>query len=367
MQNENDLQRLVRWLREQLPDAADVRIDSSDRIVFGHSAEITALTLAWRADGADHRRDVVLRLCPPSPGLLEPYDMQRQFTILRALEPTAVRSPAVLWLENTGEVLGRPFYVMEKEPGEVYERNVPAELDAQPATIRRMTEGIVEQVAAIHTVDLAEVGLAALGDGRSYLDDQLRHWASEMQRVQKDRLPALERLYQELREQQPAASERVTLVHGDVKPGNFAFQGGEVTGVFDWEMSAVGDPLADIGYLELFWNTPSFFTSRPSALTVDEAVSRYEKLTGIPVRHREWYRAFQAFKTCIILLVGSMLFDAGASDDLRFAHMGSVIPHYTRAALRDLGVDDDLDSGPVTPRPERIREVQERMAAASAG
>ncbi|ADP80576.1 phosphotransferase family protein [Pseudofrankia inefficax] len=365
MRGTDDLHRLTGWLAERMPAASGLRIENADRITFGHSAEITALALAWTEGGTARRRDVVLRLCPPSPGLLEPYDMARQFTILRALEPTAVRGPAVLWLDESGDVLGRPFYVMAKVPGQVYEQHIPAELEASPTTIHRMTQGIIEQLAAIHSVDPGERGLAGEGEGRTYLADQLAHWSAELRRVRKDRLPALERLHEALVERRPVPSERITLVHGDVKPGNFAFEGGEVTGVFDWELAGIGDPLADIGYLELFWNVPVHFTSRPAALAFEDAVAYYERLTGIPVRHRDWYRSFQTFKTCVILLVGTMMFDSGASDDLRFAEMGLAIPHYTRAALRDLGVADDLDPGPVRASRERYREVRDRLAAAA--
>lgn len=363
-----DLDRLSAWLcerlREQAPTATDLRIENADRVTFGHSAEITLLTLAWRAGGGGHRRDVVLRLRPPSPGLLEPYDMKRQFDILRGLEGTAVRSPAVLWLDDSGSVLGRPFYVMERIPGDVYEERIPPELDARPDLIRRMTEGIVEQLAEIHTVDLDRTGLSALGDGRSHLDDELRRWESELIRVRKGPLPALERLLAVLRERQPAPSERITLVHGDVKPGNFLFRpDGEVGGVLDWELTAVGDPLADIGYLELFWSMPHFITGRPSALPIEEALAYYEKLTGIPIRNREWYRAFQGFKTAVILLVGAMMFDAGISDVPRFAYMGRAVPFLTTAALRELGVEEDLDSGPVQASDERLREVLARRSA----
>ncbi|MDT3443192.1 MULTISPECIES: phosphotransferase family protein [unclassified Pseudofrankia] len=358
MRTEDALERLTSWLRERIPSATDVRVENSSRVTFGHSAEMLMLALAWRTGTEHHRRDVVLRLRPPFPGLLEPYDMTRQFTILRALENTDVRGPAVLWLDESGEVLGRPFYVMERVVGDVYEQETPTELVERPATLHRMTQALVEQLAAIHSVDLSGTGLAALGDGRSYVDDQLDHWTAEMRRVQRAELPSLERLLTELRDRRPTASERVTLVHGDPKPGNFAFVDGEVTGVFDWEMAGIGDPLADVGYLDLLWKTPVFFTSRPSALTADEALAYYEELTGIPVRHREWYRAFQSFKTCVILLVGAMLFDAGDTDDLRFGLMGMGIPPYTRRALRGFGIDEPLPSGPVEPRPERLLAVR---------
>jgi aminoglycoside phosphotransferase (APT) family kinase protein len=302
----------------------------------------------------------VLRARPPAPGLLEPYDLERQFRILRALEPTPVRAPKVYWYEGSGEILGREFYVMERLDGTVYEQGVPAELSDAPERIARMSRSVVEQIAAIHRVAPEQAGLGFLGDGTHFLDRQLEHWASEMHRVQRGLLPALERLLAELIAQQPEPSRTVTLVHGDPKPGNFAFVDDEVSAVFDWELTTLGDPLADIGWAEVNWTTPGSFTIRPGGLTTDELVELYEELSGIPVVHREWYRAFQGFKVCVIMLVGAMLFDRGVSDDLRFAYMGMAVDMFTKPALAALGVDDDIEPGPVTARDERVRQVQER-------
>ncbi len=362
MKTDDIQRRLASWFAGKLPDAHDVRIEGLDRLEFGHSAETLLFTICWHAHGADRRQDVVLRLRPPPPGLLEPYNLRRQFEILRALEATPVRSPRALWLEGTGAVLGREFYVMERLAGTVYERSVPHELEADPQRIRRMSESMVEQIAAIHTVDLRATGLDAIGDGRGYLDRELQHWAGEIRRVQRGPLPALERLLKALRALQPEQCPKITLVHGDPKPGNFAFQSDRVSGVLDWEMATVGDPLADIGWAEITWRMPSSFTARPASLSADELVARYEDLTGIGVRHRHWYRAFQGLKIAVIMLVGAMLFDDGFTDDLRMAEMGYGVHPFTRDALRDLGVDEELDSGPVTAREERIAAVRRRTS-----
>jgi aminoglycoside phosphotransferase (APT) family kinase protein len=242
--------------------------------------------------------------------------------------------------------------------GTVYERSVPEDLAAAPDRIRRMSESIVAQIAAIHSVDLRATRLAAIADGRDHLERELQHWAGEMRRLQRGPLPALERLLTELCERRPDQSPTVRLVHGDPKPGNFAFAGDEVSAVFDWEMATLGDPLADVGWAESLWRTPGSFTSLPGALTPDELVARYEELTGIRVRHRAWYRAFQQLKLTVILFVGGMLFDGGFTDDLRLAEMGLVVHPMTRRALRELGIDEELEPGPVSPREERIRAVR---------
>lgn len=354
--------RLTTWVAEQLQGADQVRIEGLDRVAFGHSAETLLFTVAWRESSGEHREDVVLRVRPPAPGLLEPYDLRRQFEILHALSGSAVRAPRALWYEGSGAVLGREFYVMQRLPGEVYERGVPAEIAGDPARVRRMGESLVEQLAAIHTVDLRATGLDRVADGHGYLDRELAHWGEQVAAVQRGPLPAIERLLAELKAGQPAQCPRITLVHGDAKPGNYAFTGAEVSAVFDWEMATIGDPLADLGWLEILWPMPGSVTSLPGALTAEEMIGHWEARTGITAQHRAWYRAFQGLKLAVIMLVGGMRFDAGHSDDLRLAEMAGATHFMTQVALQQLGIDEELPSGPVRPRPERVAEVRSRRA-----
>jgi len=263
--DENASARLTAWIASQLVAAHDVRLEGFEVADFGHSAETLLFSVAWQDDDGDQREEVVLRTRPPGTGLLPPYDLGLQFKIPCGLEGTAARAPRALWFEPTGAVLGRDFYVMERIDGDVFERTVPDEIAADPARIRRMTEEIVEQVAAIHSVDL------------------------------------------------------------------------EAT---------------------LLWAAPVGLPFTPGALTIDEVIDRYEELTGIRVRHGSWYRAFQMLKTAVIMLSGSMLFDSRESDDLRFAEMGLYVSYYTQRAFAEFGIDDDLESGPVAPRPERIDAVK---------
>jgi aminoglycoside phosphotransferase (APT) family kinase protein len=353
-------ERLSGWLRTQLPDAEDVRIEGLDRVEFGHSAEMMVFTIVTQRGGVEERHDVILRLRPPPPALLEPYDLKRQFDILRALEDTPVRVPRALWLEDSGDVLGREFFIMERVAGDVYEMESPA---GSPESIRGMCEGMATQLAAIHTVDLDDVDLSFLGDGRDHLDRELDHWAAEMHRVQRGTLPALERLLQGLRETKPEPYSKVTLVHGDAKPGNFAFVGDDVSAVFDWEMTTVGDPLTDIGWMELLWMQPVGITSHESSLTIEEFLERYESASGITPVNRPWYRALNAYKMAVICLIGAMMFDSGASDDLKLVVAAGGVPILPLLGLADLGITEQFDNGPVEIGEERILEVRSRVAA----
>ena len=285
-------ERLREWFAAQLPGASDLTLEGFDHVTVGHSSETIAATLAWRADDGEHRRDVVLRAWPVPPGLLEPYDLHRQFTILRAIDPTPVPAPRRrLWYEPTGNVLGREFYVMERLDGTVYEGALPAELEGAGDRLGRCPAASWRR--SWRSTRLISWELASAASGRDHLDRELADWTAELRRVQRDHLPALERLAAELTDRRPEPSPTITLVHGDPKPGNFAFLDDAVSVIFDWELATVGDPLADVGYLECMWSSPASFTSRDGVLTVDEFVAHYECLTGYAVRDREWYRAIQ--------------------------------------------------------------------------
>ncbi len=346
--------RLTGWLRTQLPDHDDVRLEGLDRVEFGHSAEMMVVTIVTSAG----TRDVVIRLRPRPPALLEPYDLTRQFTVLRALKGSTVRVPRALWLEDVGDVLGRPFFVMERVPGTVYEMEAPQSPEVSAASVKRMCEGMAEQLAAIHTVDIAAADLESLDDGHTHLDREIEHWSAEMARVKRGTLPALERLLGELKDSQPQPSPEMTLVHGDAKPGNFAFVGDEVSAVFDWELTTVGDPMTDIGYLELLWRMPVGIPSHEAALAIDDVIAHYAAQSGLPVANREWYRAFNAFKLAVINLIGSRLFDDGVTDDQRFMLNAYGIPMFTQMGLTDLGVAEHLEDGPVLPSEERMKAAR---------
>jgi aminoglycoside phosphotransferase (APT) family kinase protein len=226
-----------------------------------------------------------------------------------------------------------------------------------------MCAGMADQLAAIHSIDLTAVDLSFLDDGRDHLDREIDHWANEMHRVQRGTLPALERLLQALRDTKPEPCPKITLVHGDAKPGNFAFLGDDVSAVFDWEMTTLGDPLTDIGWMELLWMQPVGITSHPAALTIDEFLERYEAASGITVANRPWYRALNAFKMAVICLIGAMLFDGGNSDDLKLVVAAGAVPILPLLGLADLGVDGQFETGPVEIREERILEVQAQASA----
>ena len=193
---------MTAWLHTQLPDADEVRVEGLDRVNFGHSAEMMVLTVVARHGD----RNVVKTWCcvcgPDRLRCWNPTTSRASSTILRGLEDTAVRVPRALWLEETGEVLGRPFFVMERVGGDVYEMESP---DAADQTVVRMCESLAEQLAAIHSVDLKRPGWTRSMTVTTTSTANSTAGPSEMHRVKRGSLPALERLLQALRDSKPAA------------------------------------------------------------------------------------------------------------------------------------------------------------------
>ena len=351
-ENEDVAIRLAQWLATQLPNAGGVRIEGLDRSDVGHSAETLLFTLVDVEDGVERRRDLVARLRPPDPWLLPPYDLGRQVRVLRALEPTSVRAPRVFWYDAGGAAIGRELYVMERVPGAVYEGAPPD--DATPGRVGIMCRSLIEQVAAMHLVDIDATGLREVADGEQHLEREFDHWEAEIHRVRRGPLPALERLVSELTAAKPKGGRHVTLVHGDVKSGNFAFAGTEVSGVFDWEMATVGDPLTDIGYAETLWSLTGV-TALPGAPSPDEFVRQWEEITGFAADHRAWYRGFALMKLAAISLVGGWLFDTGQTDDPRFYGLGHGARFMVRRGLPEVGVTEKLEMGPIDPLEDPTR------------
>src|SRR4051794_38986228 len=162
-----DHRRLAEWFASCL-GVDTVTVEDFGGIPTGHSAETTRLGLSWDAPDGRRHRDVVIRVRPEPPGLLEPYDLRKQYRLLCALESTPVRAPRVVGYEGTGELLGREFLAMDFAPGTVYEREVPDELANHPARVRHMSEELVDELTRIHAVSTTDLGF--LGDGATFWD-----------------------------------------------------------------------------------------------------------------------------------------------------------------------------------------------------
>jgi aminoglycoside phosphotransferase (APT) family kinase protein len=262
----------------------------------------------------------------------------REARLLRALEGTPVRVPRVLAVGDDEAVLGVPFYVMAEVRGSVLASSIPEQLDT-PAERRRTSEELVDALAELHRVDWRACGLDGYGKPTGYLERQLRRFSGLWEHNKTRELDVVEELGAWLRDNMPE-SQKATIVHGDYRLGNVMMGESvpaELVAIFDWELSTIGDPLADVGYLTVTWvehDDPQdtmfanlgAVTRREGFLTREGLIARYEERSGRSVAALNWYQALALWKAAVFMEGNYKRFQAGSTDDEYLALFDRGVP-----------------------------------------
>jgi aminoglycoside phosphotransferase (APT) family kinase protein len=295
--------RLTRWL-------------SDNGVAYGELLGIELIpggrsNLTYRLDLSGSR--LVLRRPPLGHVLPTAHDMSREFRVLSALHGTSIPVPAPLAACTDPDVIGAPFYLMEY----VDARVLRTEQDAAQLTsdqARQLSERLAEMLAAIHGVDIEATGLAGFGRPEGYLARQLTRWQRQWELSVTREMPGYSRLVDRLAAGLPSGGDH-TLVHGDFRLDNMLVTLGQrpkVAAVVDWEMSTLGDPLADLGLTLIYWADPddaqwaaisigAAVTGMPGFLTRAELAARYAELTGRDLSGIGYYMAFGCYKLAVVL------------------------------------------------------------------
>jgi aminoglycoside phosphotransferase (APT) family kinase protein len=253
--------------------------------------------------------EMVLRRPPLRAVRPTAHDMTREHRVLSALAGTAVPVPRPLLLCSDPDVLGAPFYLMERVHGVIARSVLPDGYAPAPADRAAMTTALVDVLADLHAVDPAAVGLAGFGRPEGYLERQLRRWSGEWQALRGADLPAVDALAAELVARAPAGVGG-PVVHGDYRLDNVVLDPADparVAAVLDWEMSTLGDPLADLGLLVVYWQPAAAAAVTPSVTWLpgfpgrSAVVARYAERTGRDVDALPWYVAFGYFKLAVVV------------------------------------------------------------------
>ena len=309
-----------------------------ERHQAGHSNETFFITRG------DER--YVLRRPPAGAFLPSAHDVGREFTVLSGLNGTVARSPQTVVSCDDPEVIGAPFYLMERIDGTVIRADLP---DFLTETERpRVGEELVDSLVELHSIEPASVGLDGFGKPTGYLERQLRRWNGQLELTLPFTrpLPDLEKVGAWLHDNLPE-SPPSTLVHGDYKLDNVMFVPEipvRLNAILDWEMSTIGDPLADLGWMISFWSEPedpggdvfadlTNVTVQPGFSRRKDLIARYEERSGIDVRAMDWYRVLATWKLAILLEGSYARHLAGATDDPFFARMEAGVPALARRGL----------------------------------
>ncbi len=281
-------------------------------------------------------REYVLRRPPFGSTVRGAHDMGREVAVLSKLAPVYACAPAVIGFEPSGEVLGAPFYLMERRRGVILRKQLPPSLAADPARIRRVCELLVDALVDLHAVDYAAAGLGDLGKPAGYVERQVTGWTERYRGAQTDDIPAIEEVATWLARVRPTDGAPA-LIHNDFKFDNVIFDPGleTITGVLDWEMTTIGDPLMDLGTSLAYWaqasDPPAYHqlpfgpTATPGMMTRLEVASRYLERSGRTTFQLVFYYAFGLLKTAVIAQQIYFRYVKGATRDPRFAAIGMAV------------------------------------------
>ncbi len=294
-------------------------------------------------------RRLVLRRPPLGHVLPTAHDMRREWRVISALAPTSVPVPEPVAFCDDHDVIGAPFYLMGHVDGAAVRTREDA-LGLTPVQTRRLSERLAEVLAAIHAIDYKRVGLGDFGRPEGYMARQLERWGQQWERSKTAELPAYDRLVARLRERLPARSAS-TLVHGDYRLDNTLVRLSPDPGILavvDWEMSTLGDPLADLGLTLTYWQDPgdeerasvpvaAGVTVAPGFLTAREFAAHYATVSGADLSDLDFYVAFGNYKLAVIVEGIHARFRQGKTVGEGFEHIGAAVPTLVDRALRVLG------------------------------
>ncbi|WP_235739081.1 phosphotransferase family protein [Nocardioides alcanivorans] len=296
-----DLRALEHYLVKELPHGPAGPLTA--RLIAGGRSNPTY-------DVSDGSRHWILRRPPYGEILQSAHDMSREARVMGALHGSAVPVPMVVAHCQDAEVLGAPFYVMDMLEGRTYRTHE----DTGTLSVeqrRALTESMVTTLVALHSIDPADVGLADWGRPEGYLQRQVSRWGRQWHEIKTSERSEVDELVERLTRSMPPL-RFPGIVHGDFKIDNLMVDHDDpsrILGLLDWEMSTLGDTLADLGVLISFWDEVGRLhnpitagaTAHEGFPSADEVVALYADRRGIDVDDLEWYIVFADFKIAVIL------------------------------------------------------------------
>jgi aminoglycoside phosphotransferase (APT) family kinase protein len=317
-----DEQNVSKWFTEYVPD---VELPLEFTLIAGGRSNLTYKV----EDAASHRW--ALRRPPVSHVLPTAHDMAREHRIISAVGPAGVPVATAIGLCTDVEVNQAPFYVMEFVDGHILRSAEQVVAAFDDATRPEIGNNLADTLAALHAVDPDDVGLGDLARQDGYIERQLKRWSEQFRNgiVNGDDYDGLvEHVASDLRARVPDQIG-LGIVHGDYRLDNTVFDDrGGVRAILDWELCTLGDPMADLGLLMVYWNDRDeagvgigvSATTAPGMATRKEMLERYAKASGRDVSAIPFYTAFGYWKLACIMqgVYARYLGGAGGGDSGSF-------------------------------------------------
>ena len=288
-----------------------------------------------------NEKEFVLRRPPIGPVAPTAHDMPREYNLLRVIHPHFRLAPKPLLLCEDSAVIGAPFYLMERRHGLIVRQSLPAPLSDELNARARLSETVVDTLAALHAVDIYATGIASIGKPEGLVRRQVRGWAERWQRSKTGALDQMEKVIEWLEQQLPPESgnKAATIVHNDFKLDNLMLAAADPTSVIavlDWEMTTVGDPLIDLGLLLTYWTlrganeneqnrSLTAVTNGPGWFTREDIITRYQAKTGRDLSRIVFYEVFARFKIAVVIQQIYFRYVKGQTQDERFRNLDALV------------------------------------------
>lgn len=289
--------------------------------------------------------ELILRRPPTGELLPSAHDMGREARVQRGLAGTAIPVPRIL-LHDGGDLIGIQCYVMEKVPGHIVRGELPAGYADGLAERTAMAHAFVDILADLHAVEAKSVGLGDYGRPGGFMERQVRRWGGQWAASKSAPVPEVEELGRLLAARIPA-QQRSAIVHGDYRTDNVVYDAGDpsrINGVLDWELSTLGDPLADVGNLMLYWRGPDDpalsvipgVTHLPGFPDRAALLERYAARSGADLSDMAFYQGFAHYKFAIIVQGVAVRSRDGAMGGQDFGNLDDDIRHLGQQGLARL-------------------------------
>lgn len=291
-------------------------------------------------------REMVLRRPPFGKKAKTAHDMSREYKILSALHPVFPLSPKPLLYSEDPEIMGCPFYVMERIPGIILRKNLPKEMTLRPEDARSLCENMIRCLNTLHTIDYRKIGLDTLGKPEGYVRRQVEGWSARYRDARTDDAPDFEKVMAWLHEKMPEETDRPGIVHNDFKLDNVVLNPSnprEIKGILDWEMATIGDPLMDLGGSLAYWVDRNdseehqlmrlLPTTEKGMMTRKELVAFYRQVSGRKIESMDYYFCFGLFKLAGIAQQIYYRYYHGQTKDKRFAMLIGAVMILEKVAL----------------------------------
>ena len=337
-EEEFDHARVSRYLVERLPELFACNGVSFDQFPGG------AANLTYRAycrDGTEY----VLRRAPLGDVAAGGHDMAREYRVLSRLWREFPLAPRAYHYCEDPDIMGKPFFVMERRNGHVVRRSWPTPLANDAVKQRIVAVSLVDALADLHAVEPGGVDLSSLGKPDGFVGRQIAGWTRRWYAAATRPVPDMETV-SELLERNVKPSQRVAILHNDYKLDNtMVGDDGSLVAVLDWDMATLGDPLVDVGTLLAYWAQPGDPTYRvfgANAVGIGDVMSkdvvreRYALRSGLDLEHIRFYESLALFRIAVIIEQIYARYASGQTSDPRFADFESLAPLLASAALEQL-------------------------------